>query len=365
MNRKQLVVGLVVLAALVAAGFWARHRIHFDFGEFRSQLALADWWRIALALACIYAGYLIRSARWALLLRHNQKIPLFSLVGTQVIGFTSIALIGRVADLVRPYLVAKKTRTDLSSQVAVYIVERLSDAGAMALIFSLAILQLPQADVVKGISHSAHLAALNQRFPLFAGFLFRFGGLVLTLAMALFLVGIRMGGEVIARVFEGLFGVVSKNLGRAAGHKIRTFRTGLDTIRSFADFCVLTVLSVGMWGLIATAYLETMHAFVASPVLATISPAKCVLLMMVSGGASIVQLPILGWFSQIGIVAAAISGFFGASPEASTACAATLLVVTFLGIVPVGLVWAQFEHVSLRRIAAESEHASEELTDEA
>ena len=111
--------------------------------------------------------------------------------------------------------------------------------------------------------------------------------------------------------------------------------------------------------------METMHAFVASPVLATISPAKCVLLMMVSGGASIVQLPILGWFSQIGIVAAAISGFFGASPEASTACAATLLVVTFLGIVPVGLVWAQFEHVSLRRIAAESEHASEELTDEA
>jgi hypothetical protein len=32
-----------------------------------------------------------------------------------------------------------------------------------------------------------------------------------------------------------------------------------------------------------------------------------------------------------------------------------------LGIVPVGLIWAQFEHVSLRKVAAESEHANEEL----
>jgi hypothetical protein len=37
---------------------------------------------------------------------------------------------------VRPYLVAKKTGLPLSSQMAVYIVERLFDAGSMALIFS-------------------------------------------------------------------------------------------------------------------------------------------------------------------------------------------------------------------------------------
>jgi hypothetical protein len=56
-----------------------------------------------------------------------------------------------------------------------------------------------------------------------------------------------------------------------------------------------------------------------------------------------------------------MSSFYGAGPEASTACAATLLVVTFLGIVPVGLIWAQLEHVSLRKITVESEHAGEEL----
>jgi hypothetical protein len=34
---------------------------------------------------------------------------------------------------------------------------------------------------------------------------------------------------------------------------------------------------------------------------------QCIVLMMASGGASVLQLPIIGWFTQIGIVAAAIS----------------------------------------------------------
>jgi hypothetical protein len=42
-------------------------------------------------------------------------------------------------------------------------------------------------------------------------------------------------------------------------------------------------------------------------------------------------------------------------------CAATLLLVTFLGIVPIGLAWARFEHVSLKKLTEESEHAGEEL----
>jgi glycosyltransferase 2 family protein len=109
--------------------------------------------------------------------------------------------------------------------------------------------------------------------------------------------------------------------------------------------------------LIAYAYFITCKAFTGSPQLAGITAPKCVLLMIASGGASIFQLPVLGWFTQVGIVAAAITGLFGAAPEAATACAAALLLVTFLGIIPVGLIWAQFEHISFRKITHESEAA--------
>jgi hypothetical protein len=83
--------------------------------------------------------------------------------------------------------------------------------------------------------------------------------------------------------------------------------------------------------------------------------------MVASGTASIVQLPVLGWFSQIGLVVVALTGIVGANAEAATACATTLLLVTFLGIAPVGLIWARFEHVNLRKVTTESELAEENL----
>jgi hypothetical protein len=352
LNKKQLILGVIVLAVLAGLVIWGRDRIHFDFGVFRAQLALADWRKIGIGAACIYVAYIFRSVRWAMLLRHNKKVHPLSLLGTQVMGFTAVALIGRIADPVRPYLVAKKTGLPLSSQFAVYVVDRLFDAGSMAFIFSSAILltawfgqpgALPHPEIVKK-----------------AGY----GGLALTIAGALFLVAVRMTGEAVASFLESAFGLISKKFGLAVGDKIRAFRTGLDMMRSFSDFAVAASLSIGMWLLIAFSYLETTRAFVASPQLAAMTPAKCVLLMALSGVSSVIQLPIIGWFTQIGIVAAAISNFFGVAPEASTACAATILLVTFLCIIPVGLIWAQFEHVSLRKVAHESEHAGEGLTPE-
>jgi hypothetical protein len=349
LKKNQLVLGLVVLAALIALGVYAQHNHPFHWQMFVEQLKLADWRKIGVAFICIYVAYLFRAVRWAMLLRHIKKVPLFSLLSTQVIGFTAVALIGRIADPVRPYLVSKKTGLPLSNQIAVYIVERLFDAGSMALIFASTILlaawfggpdALPHPEIMKKVSY---------------------GALASTAAGALFLVVVRLAGGVVASFLEETFGVVSKGLGRAIGDKIRAFRTGLDTLRSFSDFGIAASLSLGMWGLISLAYLEITTAFIASPQLAGLTLAKCMLLMAASMLVSGFQLPVLGWFTQIGAVAAAMSAFFGVAAEPATACAATLLLVTFLGIAPVGIIWARIEHVSLRKVAAESGHAGETL----
>lgn len=344
MKKNQLIVGLVVLAALVALLIWGRDRMHFDFGVFRSQLAMADWRKIGIATACIYLGYTFRSVRWALLVRHSKKVPPFALLGTQVIGFTAVALIGRVADPVRPYLVSKRTGLPLSGQIAVYIVERMFDLGSMALIFSVILLTAHEA-----LPHPELLLKVAK------------GGLIGTAVLAVFTVSVRLAGGAVAAFMEKSLGIFSHNLGHSVGQKIRTFRTGLDTLRTFADFGGATLLSLGMWVVISAAYLETTRAFVASPQLASMTLPRCMVLMASSMVASGFQLPVIGWFTQIGLVAAAMSSFFGVAPEPATACAATLLLVTFLSIIPVGLIWAQFEHVSLRRITVESEQAGESL----
>lgn len=341
-NRIVLIVVLVLTAALI---WYAHGHIHFDWRVFLEQLKAADWKLMLLGVACIYFGYVVRSARWVWLIRYQKKMPLLSLLGTQVIGFTAVALIGRVADPVRPYLVARKTDLSLGSQIGAYVVERLFDAGAMALIASSVILLAP----VGSVPH----AEIVRRAALW--------GLALTIAGALFLVAVRLKGNAIATLLGKTASRLSRRLGTAVEEKINSFHAGLDTLRSLADFSVVLVLSLLMWLLIAASYLEMSRAFVASPVLATMTPAKGVLLMVVSGSISVFQLPVLGWFTQIAGVAALISSFLGVAPEPAMGCAAALLIVTSLCIAPVGLLWARFEGISLFKVAVESEHAEEEL----
>lgn len=361
MKKKQLILSLVVLVALAALVIWGRDKIHFDFALFRAQLAQADWRRIALGIGCIYLGYVFRSVRWVFLLRHSKKMHPLSLLGTQVIGFTAVALIGRVADPVRSYLVSKKTGLPLASQVAAYIVERLFDMGTMALIFSVAMLWVPTAEIIRVTSHSRTLSGLDAGHPLLAAFIARYSGLLLTLVGASFLLVVRLSGEIVAGFFEHSFGFISEKLGHSIGEKIRSFRAGLGALQSIGDLARIAFLSLGMWLLIAFAYYVSCKAFAASAELASLTPQKCVLLMIASGGASIIQLPVLGWFTQIIAVAAVLSAGFGVGKEAATACATTLLLVTFLCIVPIGLIWAQIDHVSLRKVTVESEHAEEDL----
>ena len=98
-------------------------------------------WR---GLRLIYATYWVRAVRWAVFVSPTKKVSAASLLGSQFIGFTAVALFGRLADLTRPYLVARRVGLSLSSQVAVYTIERMFDLGAAAVIFSGALAFTPK-----------------------------------------------------------------------------------------------------------------------------------------------------------------------------------------------------------------------------
>jgi hypothetical protein len=181
-------VGAILLGALV----WLVHtRVHFQWNVFRDELQHVDWRRIILAVAMVVFCYWLRAVRWAVLIRPQKKVSSFSVLGSQVIGFTAVALFGRLADLVRPYLVAKQTKLTISSQVAVYTVERMFDLGAMVLIFSSALLLAPDRATLPHHEALQHAAM---------------GGLVLTLALAIFAISVRASGRAIAGMAEKSLG---------------------------------------------------------------------------------------------------------------------------------------------------------------
>ena len=102
LKKNQTILWIGVLLLLLVAVFLLRGRIHFDWHTFVTQLKRADWKLFGVGILLIWAGYVIRAVRWALFLKPTKRIGPFFLIGSQVIGFTAVALFGRLADLVRP-----------------------------------------------------------------------------------------------------------------------------------------------------------------------------------------------------------------------------------------------------------------------
>jgi glycosyltransferase 2 family protein len=340
MTKRNGVMWAVVVIALAVLVFLFRNKVHFDWAMFWQQLRYVSVRHIVAGIALIYATYWLRAVRWAVFVSPAKKVSSASLLGSQFIGFTAVALFGRLADLTRPYLVARRVGLSLSSQVAVYTIERMFDLGAAAIIFSCALAFTP-----KNLPH--HEVFVR------AGVL----SMGATLAIAVFAGAVRVAGGAVAGFARGTVGRLSKSAGESIATKIVGFRDGLNALSSARDFFKVVMLSLTMWGLIGLAYLETTHAFVHTPELSGLTFSRTMLLMAASIGGSLLQLPIIGWFTQIAVTATAMHTFYGAPIEAATACGAMLLVVTFLCIVPTGFIYSQVEHVSLKRVAQESEAA--------
>src|SRR5216683_6749947 len=340
MTKRNGVLWLVGIAVLASVVVLFRSKVQFDWAMFWEQLRYVSVGHVVAGIALIYVTYWLRAVRWSVFLSPTRTVSAGSLLGSQFIGFSAVALFGRLADLTRPYLVARRVGLPLSSQVAVYTIERMFDLGAAAVIFSSALAFTP-----KDLPH--HEVFVR------AGVV----SLAATLAIAVFAGVVRVAGGAVAEFVRRVLHPLSEPAAESVAAKIAGFRDGLNAISSMREFVVVVVLSLAMWGIIGGAYLETAHAFVNTPELAGLTYSRTMLLMAASIGGSLLQLPIIGWFTQIAVTATAMHAFYGAPIEAATACGAMLLVVTFLCIIPTGFIYSQVEHVSLKRVAQESEAA--------
>ncbi|HEY4258488.1 MAG TPA: lysylphosphatidylglycerol synthase transmembrane domain-containing protein [Candidatus Udaeobacter sp.] len=334
-------LAVIIVLAVIVKLFW--NKVHFDWTIFWQQLRHVSAIHIWAGIGLIYATYWLRSVRWAVLLSPTKKVSVRSLLGPQFIGFTGVALFGRLADLTRPYLVAKRVGLPLSSQVAVYTIERMFDLGAAAVIFSSALAFTPG-----DLPHHEVFVRAGEL------------SLALTLAIAVFAGIVRMSGGVVAGFARATLGRLSKQMGESIATKIIEFRDGLNTLSSKRDFGIVILLSLAMWTMIGMAYVQTTHAFVHTPELARLTFSRTMLLMAASIGGSVLQFPIIGWFTQIAVTATAMHELYGAPIEAATACGAVLLVVTSLCIIPAGLMYSRLEHMSLKKVAEESKAAGNE-----
>jgi uncharacterized membrane protein YbhN (UPF0104 family) len=306
--RTLLPIAVLLLALLL----WLAHsHTTFNVHSLLHQLRSVSPLYILLALGCSYFGYWLRAWRWAILLSPIHKTTARQMFPSQLIGFTIVGLFGRLSDLGRPYLIARRTHTSIATQLAVYSIERAFDLAAAAILFSVTLAFAP-----RNMPHHEAFAR--------AGLL----SLAATLFLAAFALALRFQGDRVAALATRLLRPLSPPFAESSGVRIREFSHGLHIVSTLHEFLAALALSI-----------------------ATLSFAATMLLLATSLGGSLLQLPILGWFTQIAILAATLHGFFAVPLEIASACGAVILCVSNLAVIPAGLLAARSEGISLRDAA--------------
>jgi uncharacterized protein (TIRG00374 family) len=340
MNQKRaLIYGFVlsVLALLVYMQF--RTWRNFDWATFLSQTGRVNKLSIALAIGWIYLAYVMRAVRWSVFLRPVRRSSTARLFSPTVIGFTALALLGRAGEMIRPYLIARKENLPFPSQMAVWAVERIFDLGAFALMLLAALLLSP---ITRQLLANYRVGGRST----FAAIL---------LGACLGILAIWKGDRFIANATSRLSPGLSK-LGTLIAFRIQEFRSGLNTVQDFTSFAQASLASLGMWIMISFSYLEVLHAYGTGPLHMPITQVP--LLMLSSMVGSMVALPGVGGGTQLATIFT-LERIFGASRELAASCGILLWLITFASIVPLGLILAHRERLSIRELSAETQHAEE------
>ena len=332
---------------LAIAGFigWKLHTSHFDWAGFARSLRAIDLRLIALAILTIYSNNLIRAMRWSVFLRPalkrqgKSRIHWWKLVGPSFIGFTGLAIFGRIGELIRPLLVARRTGQTFASQVAVVTVERVFDLGAFALIFSVNLLLSPQLKTLPYLHKAGYTIA------------------ALTLTLLIFVAAVRLAGALVASLTGKLVGLISKAAGATVKDKILHFRDGLNVIDNLPDFAIVTTLSIALWLTIAAAYVLVLKAFPA-PV-SNLSVSEIIVLMGFSIAGSV--LPIPGGSGAWAGNSFALAQLFKLPAELAGSAGLMVWLVGSMAVIPAGLIFAKIEGISLSQVAKRSEAAEDRL----
>jgi uncharacterized protein (TIRG00374 family) len=337
LKKHHLGAGLGILAILALVLFVVYRWRHsgFAWGKFVAVFTNVSWSWLALALALILATYVGRAMRWEIMLRPlTSKVRLWRLVVATCIGFTAVVLFGRAGEPVRPYLIARKEGVSFSSQVAAWLVERILDLLMVLFIFGIALTQISRS----GIQPGPHIQSALEAAGLLAGIT---GALSLAL-----LLGLRyFRGSIRTRLMDSL-SFLPDPIHQRVSRFLHAFEEGMQSTQRQSFVWLLVAYTVIEWLVVAGSFFCVFRAF---PATAGMRVTDVIIALGFVCFGSVLQIPGVGGGMQIATVLV-LTEFYGVSLEAASGIALVLWIITFVVIVPLGLVLAFHEGIKWRSL---------------
>ena len=308
----------------------------FDWARFGRSLAAIDPAWLSLAVALVLVTYLGRAIRWKVMIAPQRpQAAFFPILAATIIGFTAIVFFGRAGEVVRPYLIARRNEISLSSQLAVWLLERILDLLMILAVFGVALAQLEGTTAKPGPALAWVLEA--------GGWLAFITGLV-SLAV---LIGLRQFG---ARGQEALLQALSF-LPEAYQHRLRavlaSFSEGIECTRRPWYAFQIAAYTVLEWAIIALGFWALLQAF---PGTRSLSGLDAIILLGFVAFGGVVQIPGIGGGMQI-VAFLVLTEMYAVGVEDATSVALFLWLTTFVIVTPAGILLALREGLQWKNLA--------------
>jgi glycosyltransferase 2 family protein len=343
---------LVALAVLILLGILAVRAsgASFDWNLFLDTIRRVSWLWLTIAILLMLLTYVGRALRWEVMLRPlGGKVSIARLTSDTVIGFMAATLLGRVGELLRPYLISVSAGVSFSSQIAAWLLERVLDLLAVLLIFGFALAQVPTHGLFlgPGLRWTLHVG----------GYLAGLAGLLCLLVMVAF----RNFSEAARERIMTALSFLPVHYYNRSTRMLDAFSRGVQVTREPGPLSLLAAYTGLEWALITASYAALLRCFSATALLKITD--VVILLGFVAFG-SIVQIPGIGGGVQITSIVV-LREIYGLSLESASGIAFFIWVLTLVLVVPLGLVCALHQGLNwhkIKQLANEKLPQEEELT---
>ncbi|MBI3935257.1 MAG: flippase-like domain-containing protein [Acidobacteria bacterium] len=340
-NRKRIFIASILVLGGIGWGIY-----HFVSGPEWQQFSAAALWEslsgarlsyLLLGAGLTFASYLCRAYRWKAFVRPMKEAGVGNIFIATLVGFSAVALLSRVGEVVRPWMIAQKEQLPLSSQLGAWTLERVFDTLTLVSLLGASLWLFPAP-----IAAGAQALAMMQHF--------RTAGVVLTfmaMGMAAVLALLHYVPEFTENLIVALAWPLPQRIRDGIRRALEHFAATLAVIRNARSFLECVFWSSLVWLALLGAYWSTVRAF--GEPLAGLHWGAMTLVMMASVTGSVAQLPAVGGGTQLA-TALTLTGLFGIPLAPATAVALTLWVMTFLLVLIPGLPLAAREGLSWSRL---------------
>jgi glycosyltransferase 2 family protein len=323
-SNHKLKFGIGLLISLIFL-FLAFRKV--DFGQMWESLRTANYLYLIPTVAVIFLSHFLRAFRWRYLLDPICRVDMKSLFSALLIGYAAnVVTPAHLGEILRVYILSKKKALSMSATLATVVMERIIDVFSLLALMALALAIYPFPDWV-----------VQSGYILFAATCALFFILVILKKSKSFA---RLSMALTHRVLPG-------GLAQRMDSFLDRFLSGIVPLRHWRDYITVAFLSIVIWGCYGLIFYFCLHAFGFIQAFQLAWYVSLILLVITCVAVIVPSSP--GYIGPYHYLCQITLAMFSVPSGPALSYATVVHAITFLPVLLVGLVLANYEGMSFYR----------------